>query len=48
MPMGKSVERRTHQGAVSILCFVICIVQEEGDLANRKVLKSILQENSVR
>lgn len=40
--MTKSVGRRTHQGAVSILCFVTFLVQEESDLANCKVLESIL------
>jgi hypothetical protein len=42
--MDKHVDRRTHQGAVGVLCYVICIVQEEGDLTNRKVLESILRE----
>ena len=40
--MTKSVGRRTHQRAVSILCFVTFHVQEKGDLANCKVLEGIL------
>ena len=42
--MGKYVDRRTHQGALSVLYYVIWIVQEEGNLTNCKVLESILRE----